>query len=154
MDRVDGHDNIDSDLHECIIFEKSNFQNNQESMYDEIAFFDGKRYELRLVTCVTHLSTPMKYHAYTYSRHGGCHTKWWFQERKNLLSLPIQVDDVPVLKPNAEHTAVYIRCQNNTLTDISKELLRYIGSQTHIICGKHKLPMIPVPDRKAKCRCG
>ena len=154
MDRVDGHDNIDSDLHECIIFEKSNFQNNQESMYDEIAFFDGKRYELRLVTCVTHLSTPMKYHAYTYSRHGGCHTKWWFQERKNLLSLPIQVDDAPVLKPNAEHTAVYIRCQNNTLTDISKELLRYIGGQTHIICGKHKLPMIPVPDRKAKCRCG
>jgi hypothetical protein len=154
VDGVDGLDSIDPDLHECVIFEKSYFQNNEESMFDETAFFEGKRYELRVVTGVTLLPSAMKYHAYIYSRHGGCHTKWWLQERKKTVSIPIQVELGPVLKPNAEHTAVYIRCQNNTLTDISKELLRYIGGQTHIVCGKHKIPMIPVPDRKLKCRCG
>ena len=50
LNGVDGLGNINPDLYECIIFEKSYFQNNEESMYDEIAFFEGKRYELRVVT--------------------------------------------------------------------------------------------------------
>ena len=96
----------------------------------------------------------MKYYAHIYSRLGGYHTKWWYQERNKTFSIPVQVEHSPILKANAEHTAVYIRFQSDALSGVSKELLRYIGGQTHIICGKHKLPMIPVPDRKANCRCG
>ena len=39
------------------------------------------------------------------------------------------------------------------MEDISKQLLHYIGGQTHIMCKMHRLPFIPVPDRIAKCKC-
>ena len=32
--------------------------------------------------------------------------------------------------------------------------MEYIGGQTHIICENHKLPLIPVPDRKTKFQYG
>ena len=50
LDDLDGDVNIDSELHECVIFEKSYYQNNEESVYDDIAYFDGIRYELQLIT--------------------------------------------------------------------------------------------------------
>ena len=96
----------------------------------------------------------MKYYAHIYIRNGGCHTKWCYQERNKTFSITIQDEHSPILKSNAEHTAVYIRCQSDAISEVSKELLCYIGGQTHIIFGKHKLPMIPVPDRKANYICG
>ena len=73
LDNLDGDVNIDLDIHECVIFEKSCYQNNEESVYDDIEFFYGKLYELRLITCVIQLPAEMKYYAHIYSRHGGCH---------------------------------------------------------------------------------
>ena len=91
----------------------------------------------------------MKYYAHIYSRHCGRHKKWWYQNRNKNFPIPIQVEHSSILKANAEHMAVYIRCQIDDLSGVSKDLLRYIGGQTHIICGKDKLPMIPVTDSKA-----
>ena len=96
-----GDVNIDSDLHECVIFENSCYQNNEESVYDDISFFDGKQYELQLMICVIQLPDAMKYYAHIYSRPGGCHTEWWYQERNKTFSIPVQVEHSPILKSNA-----------------------------------------------------
>ena len=117
---LDGDVNIDSDLNESVIFKNSYYHNNEESVYDNIAFFDGKRYELRLITCVIQLPAAMEYYTHIYNRHGGCHTKWWYQERNKTFSITIQVEHLPILKANAEHMAVYNICQINALLDVSK----------------------------------
>ena len=78
-----------------------------------------KNMNLRLITCVIQLPAAMKYYAHIYSRHGGCHKKWWYQERNKTFSIPIQVEHSPILKANAEHTEVYIRCQSDALSGVS-----------------------------------
>ena len=37
---------------------------------------------------------------------------------------------------------------------MSKQLLHYIGGQTHIICINHRLPLIPVTEIITKFKCG
>ena len=96
----------------------------------------------------------MKYYAHIYRRNGGCHAKWWYQDRNKTFSIPIQVEHPPIIKSNDEKMTVYIRCQRDAFSDVSKELLLYIAGQTHTICGKHKLPTIPVLDRKENYICG
>ena len=72
----------------------------------------------------------------------------------NSNSIPIQVDiHSPELCENGIHIAVYVKCDNFSIIEISNELLRYIEGQTHIVCATHNLPMITVPDRKATCAC-
>ena len=80
----DGYDSddINSSTYDCIIFEHSCYQNVEENTYDNIAVFDGMQYELRMVQCITMLS-DLKYDSYIYFRHGGCHSKWWYQEKIN-----------------------------------------------------------------------
>ena len=109
-----------------------------------------------MVQCINHIS-DVKYDAKVYSRHGGCHSKWWYQERSlwHGYNNPIQCDfNSQGIYENGTLIAVYIKHSTKYLEEIGKSLLEYIGGQNHIICGKHKLPLIPVPDRKAKCKCG
>ena len=143
---------INSSMHSCIIFEKSCYQNIEEKTFDDVSTFDDSEYELRMIQCITHL-TDIKYDAHLYFRHGGYHSNWWYQKRNK--EIPIQCNNA-VSKVNqcGEYMAVYYRCNSKHITDVSKSLLKYIGGQTHILCAKHKMPMIPVPDRKAKCKCG
>ena len=49
-------DDIDSSVHDCIIFENSCYQNFNEEKFDNEATFDEKEYELRLILCINYLS--------------------------------------------------------------------------------------------------
>ena len=86
-------DDIDSSVHDCIIFENSCYQNFNEEKFDNEATFDEKEYELRLILCINHLS-DISYDACSYSRHGGSHSKWWYQEKIKGKgnTVPIQLD--------------------------------------------------------------
>ena len=149
-------DGIDSSVHDCIIFENSYYQNSIEEKFDNEATFNERKYELRLILCINQLS-DISYDAYIYSRHGGSHSKWWYQEKIKGKgnTIPIQSDcHSPQLIGHGIYYGVYIQCKTSHIGDVGKELMQYIGGQTHIICATHKLPMVHVPDRKAKCKCG
>ena len=149
-------DDIDSSVHDCIIFENSCYQNFNEEKFDNEATFDEKEYELRLILCINHLS-DISYDACSYSRHGGSHSKWWYQEKIKGKgnTVPIQLDcHSPQLIGHGVYYGVYIQCKPSHIGDVGKSLMKYIGGQTHIICATHKLPMVHVPDRKAKYKCG
>ena len=75
-------DYINSSMHNCTILEHSCYQNLEEHTYDNIAYFEGMQYELRMVQCATML-LDIRYDSYIYFRHGGCHFKWWYQEKIN-----------------------------------------------------------------------
>ena len=145
--------NIDFNIHQCVIFEHITYENNLR--FDDILTLENEneKYELRTIMTVSHVS-DVKYNACIYSRHGGCYKRWWLEKKIGTnKSYPVQIDTEPHIDENTSITVVYVRCQTTNLEDISKKLLHYIGGQTHIICHNHKLPLIPVPDRKAKCSC-
>ena len=123
------------------------FENvKEQNIFDNTSIFDDQKYELRVAACVTS-AYETNYDAYIYSRHGGCHSEWWYQNRKNTNSnsIPIQVDiHSPQICENGIHIAVYVKCDNFSMTEISKELLRYIEGQTHIVCATHNIPMLSV----------
>ena len=104
---------------------------------------------------INHVSA-IKYNSKIYSRHGGCYKKWWLQERvDNKRSLPISIDFDIELDEDSLITVVYVRTHSdNNIEKLSTKLLRYIGGQTHMICHKHKVPLISIPDRKLKYSCG
>ena len=118
----------------------------------------GQDYELKVIIGKRRSDEELdewKFDAYVYSRHGDIYDKWWFQNRtKEKKYLPIKVKNQPRFDEDDLLTLVYGRCNDNTMTQQGRELMRYIGGQTHIICETHELPLIPVPDRKAKCQCG
>ena len=135
-----GIETINSIIHECVTFEESCNINIPQNTFDNIVILDGVEYELRLITGITEINR-IQYDAFIFSRHGGYHSKWWYQARKNssnrtnCFNTLIQiVGDCPDLIEDATYTAVYVKCKNNSLAEISKELLRYIGGQTHIVC--------------------
>ena len=109
-----------------------------------------------MILCINHLS-DISYDACSYSRHGGSHSKWWYQEKIKGKgnTVPIQLDCYsPQLIGHGVYYGVYIQCKPSHIGDVGKSLMKYIGGQTHIICATHKLPMVHVPNRKAKCNCG
>ena len=151
-DNIDNLD-IDSDNHECVILEHQ-FLNDEESFFDKCTF-DGKEYELRAIVSINHDDNSMtKYTGCLFSRHGGYHSKWWAQTRNNNRSIPYQIDGKPQLPSGAESIFVYVKSKDISVQKYSRDILQYIGGQTHAICNTHSLPMIPVPDRIAICsRC-
>jgi hypothetical protein len=133
---------------------ESNFELNYITSVDNSLTFNGKEYELRLMVNTTYINSST-YNAQTYSRHGGRYNKWWYQERINSkISYPIQIDSDPIPNDQGDVIRIYVRHGGISMADISKKLLHYIGGQTHIICKNHRLPLIPVPDRIALCKCG
>ena len=109
---------------------------------------------MRLIMSINHTSA-IKYNSKIYSWHDGYYKKWWIQERvDNKRSLPISIDFDVELDEDSLIAVVYVRkYSDNNIQKISTKLLRYVGGQTHMICHKHKLPLISIPDRKLKCSC-
>ena len=116
---------------------------------------ENEKYELRVIMSVNYIS-DIKYNSNVFSRHGGSFKHWWLQKKVDKKqSLPIQLENEIELNSDSFITVVYIRSQNNdNLQKMSSKLLHYIGGQTHITCQKHKMPLIPIADRKLKCSCG
>ena len=66
---------IDSDNHECIIFEHQFLSDNESFCHK--ATFDEKEYELRTILCINNDDNSLtKYTGTIFSRHGGFHSKW------------------------------------------------------------------------------
>ena len=99
------------------------FENTaKQHKFDNTTIVDDMKYELRVVACVNYVSET-NYDSYMYSRHEGCHSEWWYQKRKNgrSNSIPIQVDiQSPELCENGIHIAVYVKCDNFSMIEISK----------------------------------
>ena len=72
-------------------------QNNEEIYLDNSATFNGINHKLYLVICVDQLSTK-EYDAYIYSRHGGCHKKWCYQEKKMVTPTSIQFKPIIIIQ--------------------------------------------------------
>ena len=146
--------NVQPEIHECIIMKESSYESNDITRIDNSLTFNGKEYELRLMVNTTHINTST-YNVQIYSQDGGRYKKLWYQERINSkISYPIQIDSDPIPNDQGDVIRIYVRHGGISMADISKQLLHYIGGQTHIICKNHRLPLIPVPDRIAKCKCG
>ena len=95
------------------------------------------------------------YNSQIYSRNGGRYNKWRYQEIINSkISYPIKIDSDPLPNYQGDVIFIYVRRSGISMADIIKQLLHYIGGQTHIICKNHRLPLIYVPDRIAKCKYG
>ena len=102
----------------------------------------------------TYINTST-YNAQIYSRHGGRYNKWWYQEIINSkISYPIKIDIDSIPNYQGGVIRIYVRHSGIYMADICKKLPHYIGGQTHIICKNHRLPLIHVPDRIAKFKCG
>lgn len=101
--------NVNYEDHECIVIE--NVDNSDGSVFFEeiLELEEGQKYELRAVMTLLHESA-VKYNSSIYSRHGGCYSEWWFQERiGKKVSLPVQVDGIPNSFKHDEYlTAVYV----------------------------------------------
>ena len=154
LSQYDDINEINFDTHECVIFEHIPHENGL--YFDDILILnEGETYELRLIMTINFLS-DIKYNSQVYSRHGGVFKKWWLQEKigKNK-KFPTQIDGSVEFNKDSSVTVAYIRLHNNNiLQKISSELLQYIGGQSHMICHKHKIPLVPIPDRKIKYICG
>ena len=146
--------NVQPDIHECIIMKEISYELNEITSIDNSLIFNKKEYELRLIVNTTHINTST-YNVQIYSRHGERYKKWWYQENINSkISYPIQIDSDPIPNDQGDVICIYVRHSGISMADISKQLLHYIGGQTHIICKNHRLPFITVPDRIALCKCG
>ena len=143
---------IDSRVHQYIIIENQTTQDY--SQLTEQATFDSKEYELRVIACVSQdTASTTKYSGIFISRHGGCHSGWWLQNRGKGKGnqIPIQIDELPSLPQDSTVLAVYVQNTSTSLKKYGYDLLRFIGGQTHAICDHHDHPLIPVPDRIATC---
>ena len=75
LSQNDDISNINYNVYQCIIFEKIAHENNM--FFDNILTLEeGEKYELRMIMTTLYVS-GVKYDACIYSRHGGCHKKWW-----------------------------------------------------------------------------
>ena len=143
---------FDSSVHQCIIIEHQSTEIYSE--FTEQATFDGTEYELRVIACICQdTDSATKYNGTFISRHGGCHSGWWLQNRtKKVMQIPFQIDKLPSVVPdNATVTTVYVKNTDTSLKKYGYDILKFIGGQTHAICHNHDHPLIPVPDRIATC---
>ena len=47
--------------------------------------------------------------------------------------------------------AICVRITNINIDEFKKEFLTYVGSQSHVLCHKHKLPFIVSQDKNMIC---
>ena len=143
---------INLEINQVIIFEDQYYTEMSPAVPSNVNF-DGEQYELRVVASIIQENNcPRKYIGIIFNRHGGYHSKWWKQMRiVRKKYIPVQIDGGPVILPNSVSIFVYEKKNDCSIKNLGKNLLRYIGGQTHAICGHHNHPLIPVPDRIANC---
>ena len=138
-------DGFDTRYHDVIIIEQNN-TNFADMQFDLI--MDNAEFELRCAVSYKRTSET-NYFAEIFSRHGGDHYNWFYQQRDDPYSREWEGEP----RFCNGHSRLFVYCKKilQKVDDINKEIMRYIGGQTHVVCGTHKLPLITMFDRKKKC---
>ena len=102
---------FDSSVHQCIIIEHQPTEIYSE--FTEQATFDSTEHELRVIAFICQDTDSATSYSGTFiSRHGGCHSGWWLQNRAKtgLKQIPFQINKLPsVLPEDAAVTVVYVK---------------------------------------------
>ena len=139
---------VDSDIHDIIIVEK------EDIFFDDIPLelvCDDQKYELCCILSHQQINAT-EYNAEIFGRHGGSHSKWFYQGRKDPYC--IQIDDDPVLEIIAMRIIVWKKVAAQDIQKINIEFMKNIGGQTHVVCGVHNMPLVTMFDKIKKCNCG
>ena len=94
----------------------------------------------------------LNYSSEVFSRHGGQHCNWFYQHRNDYYCR--EWVDNPSFRENGKRIFIYCRKVSQKMEDVNRELMKYIGGQTHIVCDVHKIPLITMFNRVKKCECG
>jgi predicted GIY-YIG superfamily endonuclease len=121
---------------------------------------NGNHFELRLV-CSSYVfddNGNSSFGGEVYARHGGPHSHWWYQQRKDSLCRHSEFDQ-NTLQNGISYYLVYVKSKETDEESIRHEYLKYLGGQSHVRCFKHKYcfisSMATTTKQKQKlCECG
>ena len=88
-----------------------------------------------------------------YICHGGPnHQAWWYQNM-NDKKLPLHIPNgkLKYVDVNKTKLEVYVKVVHQDIDKLRNDYLVYMGSQKHIICRDHQLPLIASSKRENNC---
>ena len=99
------------------------------------------KYKLRHVSMIW--ERPRGWNGRTYSRHGSpSYNRWWLCEKNKSLSIKYPHEHLSNIEWSNVHSLVYVKKYSISFERSRKDFMRYIGGQSHVVCHKHKLPLI------------
>ena len=144
------HNELQNDLqddHEILILSPDFIINND---LQEMIIVNNLNFELRMVSSTTNTAT--QWDGIVYSRHGGPnHQSWWYQKRRQNLSIQTPDGTLNGFDTSNTQVAVYVKTVSPDMDKLRHDYLVYMGGQKHIFCRKHDLPLIASSKRDNIC---
>ena len=140
----------------CKIIIMCNFELEYDSDNEYVLNCGDKQFELLTVIGMSPSpegSAVGGWDGYIYSRHGGYHSHWWYDDR--FQNIPVRKYTLPKEIPESGgYLLVYRIIGDVDVIELKKKFMVNLGGQSHVLCDQHRLPLIESTERSRKCKCG